>query len=198
MAVEVVVVIETVATTLIAPLASKSHARRLPLSWPSYSPASCFAEELAIKKEAYTFTAQVKADHEKEFSSWTQCNHHLTLDNRGQQHVRNLQPHTPATRQPAPIPRTASQIIADAIKTPVNDPIPVPPDITPTIDSGPDVLNIIVRSEELDRSNSTHLHGVANEDFFGRSLIAGLVLMNLLTIIPLLATMNSMGITSTS
>ncbi|KAG1735900.1 uncharacterized protein EDB91DRAFT_1250231 [Suillus paluster] len=158
--------------------ASKSPARQLPLSRPSYSPASRLVEELAIKKEAYTFAAQVKADREKEFSSRTQRNRHLMLDNRGQQRVRNHQPHTPATRQPAPIPRIASQIITDAINTPVNDPIPIPPIITSTIDSGPDVLNIIARSKELDRSNSTHLNGVANEDLF--------------------ATMNLMGITSTS
>ncbi|KAG1737134.1 uncharacterized protein EDB91DRAFT_1249780 [Suillus paluster] len=169
-----------------------------PLLQPPYVPASRLAEELAIKKEAYTFTAQVKADHKKRLSSQLQHNHHLTLDNQRQKRYSNQQSHTPAIKQHAPAPMTTSQIIVDAINTPVNNPNPVPVDTAPTVDSGPDVLDIIVRAEELDLRHSTHLHGVANEDFFGRALITGLVLTNLLTMILLLAAMNSMGITSTS
>jgi hypothetical protein len=152
--------------------------------------AEAQAKELATRKEAHAFDQQVKAECHCER---THLSHHTTnqsLDNRT--HRRAPPPRVPPSRTSAsshphrvvsPTPDTVAQVIAAAISAnPQQTPKPAPPAPT-TLDEGPDVLNIVAATEQMDIDAEAQFQS----SFFGRVAMRYLPLVNLLILLYLVA-----------
>ncbi|KAG1800819.1 uncharacterized protein HD556DRAFT_1304816 [Suillus plorans] len=160
-------------------------------------------EELAIRKEAHAFDQLLRAERSartREFSPYRPGGRNIKLDNRHppQGHpFRNEQTRRPprhtSGRAPRNGPTTAAQVIAEVTNNAaaILAPSPAPAVVIP--DPGPDVEEIIAAAEQLDLEQSGHLLDITPDDVFGRYIPVGLLLVNTLTLLVLIAAFASVS-----
>ncbi|KAG1844459.1 hypothetical protein F4604DRAFT_1689085 [Suillus subluteus] len=176
-------------------------------------------EELATRKEAHAFHKMVQAEQRLSHSCPSSFQN-MSLDNRGQSHSPydghscNPQPppsHARGLRHPAgspgsftgvrPSPRSnpdpprmVAQVIAEAntealASTPFTT---APSSPGSAIDQGADISDLITEAEHMDLEATACCHGLTPEELLGRVILVCSLLVNVLTLLVLLAAINTM------
>ncbi|KAG1862396.1 hypothetical protein C8R48DRAFT_799831 [Suillus tomentosus] len=175
-------------------------------------------EELATRKEAHAFSQQVRAECHSEPSRYHQRARHLTLDNRhvprssgrnnGHRDQRDdsrpaggpsprvpnpfvtRAPPPPTTQAPA---MTAAQLIAAVVEEEARHPtIAQPPPLTPAIDPGPDVSEIVDAAERLDLERAARESEFSDTDFFGKLVVLALLVLHAILTYSLVDSLSAM------
>jgi len=178
---------------------AEAQASTMPRLPPSSRRTKYPAEELAVRKEAHAFSQQVKAEHERRYEPRpappSRRAPNLSLDNRDRRRERSTHVRAPRPRSaPTSVaPATARQIIAAASSTAAQIPPVVASAPAPYYDDT-DVLQLIASSERDDLNREPQLRS----EFLGRSLVACLLLINMLTLIAIVVALGAMQVSHDS